>query len=109
MLNGTGYWPDPFKKALITPVEWLEPGHGIMCRSCRFHNRVTPYHMPNDGPKDVCSAVQCQRVLKPERGYPGLVLYAAGNETCEWYEPEIVLNIDLSAIERSLLERLCRR
>jgi len=100
---------DVYKLALITPKEWLEPGHGIMCRSCRFHQKLTPYHMPNDGPKDICSAKECHRVLQPERGYPGLVLYHAGNETCAWYEPEIVLNIDLSGVEARLLQRLCDR
>lgn len=97
------------KRALITPVEWLEPGHGILCRVCRFHSRVTPYHKPHDEAKDSCSAKQCQRVLQPERGYPGLVLHVAGNETCDWYEPEIVLNIDLSRVEARLLERLGNR
>lgn len=87
------------KRALITPTEWLEPGHGLLCRDCRFYSR---------GPNK-CQAKQCQRVLKPERGYPGLVLHVAGNETCDWYEPEIILNLDLSAVEAKLLERLCRR
>ena len=112
----TGIWlgderpfPDVYKLALITPKEWLEPGTGIMCRSCRFHQKVTPYRFPDDGSQDKCFAKRCLSVLTPEKGFPGLVLYHAGNESCENYEPEIVFNIDLSAVEAGLLNRLCNR
>lgn len=99
-MSKTGATPDSFtassaeKQALITPVEWLVPGHGLLCRDCRYHRVGKPYHKMHDPTvkeDHLCTLPQCNKVLYPERGHPGLVLHKAGNETCYDYEPEIVL------------------
>lgn len=97
----TSPWIEPwfrrneFKRALITPKDWIEPGQGKLCRSCRFlASGTVPYHDPSRPYMVTCMAVQLCKAFASGtcKGSPGLVLYQAGNETCDRYEPEIILN-----------------
>ena len=72
------------KLALITVKERLESGHGILCRTCRFHRRSSAFGLEKCWLPEF---FRCRNTL-------GLVLQQAGNETCADYEAEISVQID---------------